>query len=140
MNNLEKHKKDSLWNYINQEATENAPVGFTAKVMTAVHKEQLPVRKRLLFSRKNLVPAVSATVVVILVLLTFLIPGNKNDALFSPAIDALKEIKISVPEIDLSSFLNFQIPVTLVYVMFGLLILSLFDKALNTLFHREKES
>lgn len=139
MNNPEKHKEDSLWNYINKEATENAPAGFTAKVMTAIHKEQVPVRKSLLFSRKNLVPAVSATVVIILILLTLLLPGNKNDVLFSSAIDALKSIKISIPEFDISSILSFEIPATLVYVMLGILILSLFDRALNTLFHRGKE-
>lgn len=138
MNSREKHNDDPLWNYINPEVIVKAPDGFTTKVMNAVHNEPVPVRKRALFSGRNLIPAVSASVVMLLILLTFLLPGNKNDTVLSPAMDALKKIKISLPEFDMSSFLSFEIPVTFVYVLIGILILSLLDRALNVMFHREK--
>jgi hypothetical protein len=131
MNNREKHNEDPLSNYFNPEVIEKAPDGFTEKIMAAVHNEPVPVRKRALFSKINLVPAVSVSVVIILMLLTFLLPGSKNDSLLSPALDALKNIKISLPEFDTSSFLSFEIPATLIYVLIGILILSLLDRALN---------
>jgi hypothetical protein len=138
MNNREKHSEDPLRNYINPEVFEKAPEGFTAKVMNVVQKEPVPVRKQALFSMRNLVPAVSASVVIMLILLTILFPGSKNDSILLPAMDALKKISISLPEFDISSFLNFDIPATLIYVLIGILILSLFDRALNIVFHREK--
>jgi hypothetical protein len=138
MNNIEKHREDPLRNYIIPEIIEKAPEGFTARVMTAVHKEPLPVRERILFSRRNIVPAVSASFVIILILLAFLLPGSNNDTLLSPALDIFKKISLSIPEYDIRSFLNFEIPPTLIYVLIGILILSLLDRALNLVFHREK--
>jgi hypothetical protein len=138
MNNIEKHREDPLRNYITPEIIEKAPEGFTSRVMTAVHKEPVPVRKRTLFSRSNIVPAVSASVVMVLILLAFLLPGTKNDTLLSPALDIFKKISVSIPEYDIRSFLNFEIPPTLIYVFIGILILSLLDRALNIVFHREK--
>jgi hypothetical protein len=138
MNNLMKHEVDPLRNYINKEGTEKAPEGFTAKVMAAVQIEPVLLKKSVLFSRKNLVPAISASVVSILILLTLLMPGSDNDSFLSPAFDVLKKIKISLPEYDISSLMNFSIPATLVYVLIGILILSLLDRALNLVFHREK--
>jgi len=138
MNNGNKHNEDPLLNYITPEVIERAPAGFTAKVMNAVHNEPVPERKRVLFSRKNLVPAVSSSVFMLLILLTFLMPGSNNDTLLSPALDILKKITITIPEFDLNSFLSFEIPATLIYILIGLLILSLLDRALNVVFHREK--
>jgi len=138
MNNREKHIEDPLRNYITPEVIEKAPDGFTSKVMTAIHQEPVPVRKMALFSGRNLVPAVSALVVIVLILLTFLLPGSENNNLLSPAMDFLKNIRISLPEFDITSFLSFEIPATLIYVLIGILILSLLDRALNIVFHREK--
>jgi hypothetical protein len=138
MNNQVKHNDDLLRKYINPEEIEKAPEGFTLKVMTAVQIEPVQSKYSFSFSGKYLVPVISASVILILVLVTLLLPGSNNDSLLSPALDVLKKIKISLPEFDISSFLNFNIPVTLVYVLIGILILSLFDRALNVVFHREK--
>jgi hypothetical protein len=138
MNNREKHVEDPLRNYITPEIIEKAPEGLTARVMTAVHKEPVPVRNRALFSRRNIVPAVSASVFMALILLAFLLPGTRNDTLLTPALDIFKKISVSIPEYDFRSFLNFEIPPTLIYVLIGIFILSLLDRALNVVFHREK--
>jgi hypothetical protein len=138
MNSQVKQEEDPIRNYINPEVIERAPEGFTLKVMAAVQSEPVPSVKSGLFARKNLVPAISGAVVLILILLAILIPGSKNDSLLSPALDVLEKIKISLPEYDFSSLLNFNIPVSLVYVFTGILILSLLDRALNVVFHREK--
>jgi hypothetical protein len=138
MNNRKKNTEDPLRNFIAPEIIEKAPDGFTARVMTAIQKEKVPVRKSTWFSRRNIVPAVSASVVMVLILLTFLLPGTRNDSLLSPALDIFKRFSASIPEYDISSFLSFEIPPTLIYVLIGILILSLLDRALNVVFHREK--
>jgi hypothetical protein len=138
MNNQVKHKEDPLRNYINPEVIEKAPEGFTSKVMAAVQTEPLPATKGVLLSGKNLVPLIFAFVVLILIIFALLIPGSNNDSLLSPALDVFKKINISLPDYDISSLLRFDIPVSLVYVFIGILFLSLFDKALNVVFNRDK--
>lgn len=138
MNSRENHREDPLRDYITPEIIEKAPEGFTAKVMTAVHKELIPVRKKALFLRRNVVPVVSASVVMILILLTFILTGSTNESLLSPVLDIFKKISFSLPEYDIRSLLNFEIPPTLIYILIGIFILSLLDRALNVIFHRGK--
>jgi hypothetical protein len=62
----------------------------------------------------------------------------KGDSLTFPVMDLLKTIKVSLPELDLNSIFKFNLPATLLYVFVAILMLSLFDRALYGVFHREK--
>jgi hypothetical protein len=138
MNNREKLNDDLLRQYISPEKIEKAPEGFTSKVMTRV---QLETRSLILAERswkKNLVPAISAAITILLIASAFLIPGSQSDALQNPVLSLFKNLNFSMPEIKLTSIFRVTFPSVVMYVFIGIIILTLFDRALNRIFHREK--
>jgi hypothetical protein len=139
MNNLQEQTNDRLREYITSGLIERAPEGFTSKVMDGVHSEPLPVKKERILSGRIMVPVISGLLILLFILALLLLPGSKEISAISPAFDFLKSLKISLPEYDFSTLLKFNLPVTITYVVIGILILSLFDRALNLFFHREKE-
>jgi hypothetical protein len=138
MNNQEKQKEVNLRQYIIPEMIEKAPEGFTAKVMTRIQMETEPVKVTGRLQSRNLVPVISSVITILLILSAVLIPGNQTDPLAKPILELLRNIKISIPVIDISSLFSFNLPVLLIYVFIGIFILTLFDRALYGLFHREK--
>lgn len=138
MNIRQEYKEDFLSQFINPERIEKAPEGFTTKVMTRIQVETEPVKVAGRFRNKNLVPAISASITILLVVLAFLTPGRGDDSLALPVGELIKNIKIFLPDIDLTSVFSANLPALLIYVFVGILILSLFDRALNMIFHREK--
>jgi len=138
MNNQEKYKEDLLRQYIDPEMTEDAPIGFTSKVMTQIQLESRPFPAIHKLREKSLVPLISASVTVLLIAFAFLIPGNESDSLTSPFLNLFNSLKLSVPAIDLSSIFRVALPSVLMYVFLGIFILTVFDRALYRIFHREK--
>ena len=138
MNSQEIYKEDLLRQYIDPEMIEEAPKGFTSKVMTQIQLESklLPVTHTL--REKSFVPVISASVTVLLIAAAFLIPDNKSASLTSLFLNLSKNLKISLPEVDLSSVFRLTLPSVMIYVFLGILILTLFDRALYHIFHREK--
>lgn len=137
MNNEEKYTEDLLRHYISPEKIEKAPEGFTSKVMSAIQKGNSTVKAPVRLRNKSLVPAISAAVIVILIASAFLIPG-KDDSMSLPALEFLKNIKVLLPQINLTSFFRINVPLTLIYGIVGILILSLLDRALYGVFHSGK--
>jgi len=138
MNNQDEFKDDLLRQYITSERIEKAPEGFTSKVMARVHVDTLPIMVAEKSRKKNMVPFISSVVTILLIASAVLIPGSQSDSLVNPAFSLIKNIKFSVPEINLSSIFRLTLPSVLMYVFIGILILSLFDRALYGIFHREK--
>ena len=138
MNNQEEFKEDLLRHYITSERIEKAPEGFTSKVMARVQVDTLPLMVAEKSRKKNLVPYISSVVTILLIASAILIPGSQSDSLVNPVLSLIKNIKFSVPEINLSSIFQLTLPSVLMYVFIGILILSLFDRALYGIFHREK--
>lgn len=138
MNKQEKYKEDLLRQYINPERIEKAPEGFTSKVMTRIQIEAAPLKAAGRFRNRNLVPIISAGITILLIVLAFLLPGSEADSLSLPVINVLKNIKISLPQVNFTSIFSFNLPGLLIYVFIGILILTVFDRALYGLFHREK--
>lgn len=138
MNNQKKYTEDLLEHYINPERIEKAPEGFTSKVMSRIQVDGVPVKST--GSLRNISPValISTAVTVVLIVAVLLIPGSKSSSIATPVLEYLKNIKFSLPEIDLTSIFRFNIPVILIYVSAGILILLLFDVVLYGLFHREK--
>lgn len=138
MNNQEAFKDDLLRQYITSERIEKAPEGFTSKVMARVHVDTLPIMVAEKSRKKNMVPFISSVVTILLIASAVLIPGSQSDSFINPVLSFIKNIKFSVPEINLSSIFRLTLPSVLMYVFIGILILSLFDRALYGIFHREK--
>ena len=138
MNNQEKNKQDMLRQYITTESIEKAPKGFTSKVMTHIRIETVPsvVAERLW--GKSPVVIISAAVTILLLAAAFLIPAGQSDSLALPALKLLHNIKLALPELSLSSIFSLTLPSVIMYVFIGILILTLFDRALYKIFHREK--
>jgi len=137
MDKQEKYKEDLLRQYINPERIEKAPEGFTSKVMTRIQLETVPLKVAGRLQNRNLVPIISTGITILLIVLAFLLPGSEADSLSLPVINVLKNIKISLPQVNFTSIFSFNLPGLLIYVFIGILILTLFDRALNMLFHRE---
>jgi hypothetical protein len=138
MNSQEKYKEDLLRQYIDPEMIEEAPEGFASKVMTQIRLESMPSPAAHPLREKSFVPVISASVTVLLIAAAFLIPGNESDSLTSHFLNLFKNLKISLPEVDLSSIFRLSLPSVMLYVFLGILILTIFDRALYHIFHREK--
>lgn len=132
MNKKQNADKDPLKRYIDHRMIENAPEGFTSRVMSLVQLETVPVKTE--NSHENLrIPILSVLVTIVLIGLA-LITGGKNEALQIPVPELIKGIKISFP--DINSIFSINLPSTLIYVFAGLLVLALFDTVLKSVFHR----
>jgi hypothetical protein len=131
----EKNMDELLRHYIIPEKPAEAPDGFTANIMTRIALDQ-PALVESKFKR-NLVPFISVLITLILIVSAFLIPENQSDPLTHPIKDLVKSINISLPEIDLSPIFRISMPSVIIYVVIGIFILSLFDRALFGIFKKE---
>jgi hypothetical protein len=138
MNKQEIHNDDLLGRYINPEQIEKAPEGFTSKVMTHIQYRNVPAEATRRVWKIGRVPVISGAITILLIASVFLIPGNKSDYIALPALELLKNLKITLPVIDMTSLFRLDVPLSLQYGLIGILILSLLDRALYRVFHREK--
>jgi hypothetical protein len=138
MNNQEKYNDDLLRKYISPEKIEKAPEGFTSRVMMDIQIDTIPSTVAGRSQKKNLVPVISAVVIILLIATAFLIPGSESDSLTSQVLNIFRNTKFSLPEIDLSSFFRLNLPSVMIYVCIGVLLLTGFDRALYGIFHRGK--
>jgi multisubunit Na+/H+ antiporter MnhB subunit len=138
MNNQGKYEEDPLKKYINPEKIEMAPKGFTSKVMTRIQLENAYDKVSRRSAKKNLVPVISVAVTLILLAAAFVIPGNQTDSVTPAVLKLINNIKPLLPELSFSSIFRLTLPSVMMYVLIGILVLTIFDRALNGLFHREK--
>ena len=138
MNNQEKHTDDLLSKYITSERIEKAPDGFTSKVMTLVRLEKSHLVSEQRSWKKNLVPVLSIVVTVLLIVSAYLIPSGKTDPISNPVLSLIKNLKLSFPDVNISSVFRFSLPSVMMYAIVGIIILTVFDRALFRVFHREK--
>lgn len=138
MNKLDSDNDFLLRQYLNPDKIEKAPEGFTSKVMAGVNLGTVPAKTTGWLRSKSLVPVISAVITLLLLVVAFLSRGNEPDSLTLQIANAVKDLKITLPEINFSSIFSFDIPVTVVYIFLAIIILTVFDRALFQIFHREK--
>jgi hypothetical protein len=138
MNNQEKHTDDLLSKYITSERIEKAPEGFTSKVMTLVRLEKSHLVSEERSWKKNLVPVLSIVITVLLIVSAYLIPSGKTDPISNPVLSLIKNLKLSFPDVNISSIFRFSLPSVMIYAIIGIIILTVFDRALFRVFHRQK--
>ena len=95
MNKQKTDDEDLLSSYINPEKIEKAPEGFTSKVMSLIETENEPVMAVVRIRKISIVPVISGAVTVLLIASVFLIPRPKSDLIALPALELLKNIKIT---------------------------------------------
>jgi hypothetical protein len=136
MNDKEKYQEDHLRNYIVPGRREEAPGGFTSKVMTRIGLDTIPLVEG---SRKrNLVPYISVLVTILLIATAFLIPHNDTDLFSLTLMSIIKGINFSFPKMNLSSIFQLSMPAVITYAFIGILVLTVFDRALYRFFKKEK--
>jgi hypothetical protein len=138
MNNQEKLTDDLLSKYIISERIEKAPDGFTSKVMTLVRVEKSHLVSEERSWKKNLVPVLSIVITVLLIVSAYLIPSGKTDPISNPVLSLIKNLKLSFPDVNISSIFRFSLPSVMIYAIIGIIILTVFDRALFRVFHRQK--
>lgn len=137
--NIEKdYREDLLDQFLNQKMIEKAPEGFTSKVMTQVQIEAIGMKTPERIKNKNLVPLISYSVTVILILAAILMPEPRNESIFLPLAELFRNLKISLPDIDLSVILSSKLPDSILWVFIGIFTLTIFDSALSIFFNRNK--
>lgn len=136
MNNQKKFNEDPLLKYISREKIEDAPEGFTSKVMELVRKESAPVAARESVWKINRVPVVSVLVILSLFAVAFLMPDNQIDSISLPVLKLIKNLKFSLPEIDLSLLYRLTLPSVTFYTVIAIAFLTIFDKALSGIFKK----
>lgn len=139
MNKQHTFEDDILAKYINPEAIEKAPEGFTSKTMTRIQieSESSKVHRRIFF--KNPVPFVSVLVTLILIAAVLFIPSGSSDSIGQSVLDYINNIGISLPRIDLWLFPELNLPGWFAYAFISILLFAFFDKALLGIFNREKK-
>src|SRR5664279_3069531 len=131
MNNQEKRTDDLLSKYITSERIEKAPDGFTSKVMTLVRVEKSHLVSEERSWKKNLVPVLSIVITVLLIVSAYLIPSGKTDPISNPVLSLIKNLKLSFPDVNISSIFRFSLPSVMMYAIVGIIILTVFDRALS---------
>jgi hypothetical protein len=136
MNNQHYRETDPLSRYFDPKGIEKAPAGFTSKVMENIRHEAVPSGRRGIFQKIKPVPAISAAVTFALIMAALLLTGGQNDHYGQIINDQIRNIRFSLPEVDLSSIFNNNLPEVLIWALGGIIILSVFDRVLSTLIRR----
>jgi hypothetical protein len=136
MNNQVKYHEDPIRKYIKPGNREEAPEGFTSKVMTRIGLDTLPSAET---SRKrSLVPYISVLIIILLIAAAYLIPYNNTDLFTQGILNFIKGIDSSVSRINLTSIFSLTMPAVITYALVGILVLTVFDRALYRFFKKEK--
>lgn len=130
MKNKEKIESDILRQYIDAEKIEKAPKGFTSRIMSQALLEAEPLKQK----KNNHIPAISALVTTVFIMIAVLIPGSSHK-LNVP--DILQNISIPLPGILKNWFSGFHPPEILLYIVAGCFILTILDAALYGFFNRQ---
>jgi hypothetical protein len=138
MNKPKNYSEDPLRSYLDPERIEKAPDGFTLNVMQviAVEKNQLMVTDK--NRKRTLIPYISCVLIMLLSIAALFLPESHSDFFSVNTIGIINNLKMALPDIDLSSILRVNFPSVISFGLVGILLLSFLDRALYRVFHREK--
>jgi hypothetical protein len=140
MNKELKFPDDQLKEYLFAQKIEKAPEGFTSKVMTRIQMEGVPLRQEERSPKRNFIPYISVAITLLLIAATFTFPSGKSDSFSLLILEQIRNIKITLPVIDLKPIFSFSLSNILFYVFSGIFILTFLDRILYIIFHREEKS
>jgi hypothetical protein len=128
-------KVDLLNQYLNPEGIEKAPDGFTDKLMLQISTEPVRVSTAILKRKKSAVPIVSVLLTTSFILIALVVPVNDTVPSAFRWLNNFDRINITLPDFELIGIFNISLPETLFYIMPGILLLLIFDRALSRYFH-----
>jgi hypothetical protein len=135
MKKPDKYEEDILRQYIDPENIVKAPGGFTYKVMTRIRYETGPVGIKKPFLKNIKIPVISGFVTLALIITVFILPNSESTLL--PQLKFLKDFNLPELKISFDSYFNFNPEALTTYLLAGIILLAIFDKALHGLFHRK---
>jgi hypothetical protein len=121
---------DLLRKFLNPERIEKAPEGFTSKTLTRIQIETQSAKMNNGFFVKNRVPIVSAATTAGLIIAAIIIPAGETESVGSTIWKYLQDLEFTLPNLSLPGWVS--------YIMIGIFLLGLFDRALFGLFHKGK--
>jgi hypothetical protein len=130
MNKQEMNDDDLLRKFLNPERIEKAPEGFTSKTLTRIQIETQSAKMNKGFFVKNRVPIVSAATTAGLIIAAIIIPAGETESVGSTIWKYLQDLEFTLPNLSLPGWVS--------YIMIGIFLLGLFDRALFGLFHKGK--
>ena len=130
MNKQEMNDDDLLRKFLNPERIEKAPEGFISKTLTRIQIETQSAKVNKGFFVKNMVPIISATITAGLIIAAIIIPAGKTESVGSTIWKYLQDLEFTLPNLSLPGWVS--------YIMIGIFLLGLFDRALFGLFHKGK--
>ena len=139
MNTQEEYNDNLLKEYLNSSMIEKAPSGFTANIMSRVSLEPKPVKIRQNIFRRYKVPLLSVAVTLILTVSVLLLPASGAEVPGSPLINLFRNISFPALKLNLEHIISFRVPGYLPYLFLCILLLTIFDKGLNVMFHRNNK-
>jgi hypothetical protein len=139
MNSSTHNENDILGKYINPERIEKAPEGMAEKIMTRIQLERAPLIITGRFRLNVVVPVMSAIITLTLVLFAVLFSSPSDNTVISGIIKSIRNLNFTIPEIKMDTFSGFSLPATVIYIVIGFFILTLFDRALNIMFNRRRK-
>jgi hypothetical protein len=137
MNKQEEFKDDILTRYIRPEKIDKAPAGFTGRVMTRIRTEKITVTTGNRFFSEYKVPLISFGITVLLIITVVITYSANKDSLFIAYLKPVSDLIDSVAKISFGKLEAISVPGWFGYSMTGILLLAVFDRVLNTLFHKE---
>lgn len=130
MNKQEMNDDDLLRKFLNPERIEKAPEGFISKTLTRIQIETQSAKMNKGFFIKNRVPIVSAATTAGLIIAAIIIPAGETESVGSTIWKYLQDLEFTLPNLSLPGWVS--------YIMIGIFLLGLFDRALFGLFHKGK--
>jgi hypothetical protein len=139
MNKSEEFNEDILSRYIKPGKIENAPAGFTGRVMTRIRMEKIPsvAGNRFLLNYK--IPLIYSFITLALIISAVITSSTDNDSAIFKILKSLSDLINALPKINYEKLTGISIPGWIIYIMIGIFMLCIFDRALNLLFHRERK-
>ncbi len=138
MNTRQEFKGDPLREYLSPKMVENAPSDFTEKVMARVILEAKPLKAVSSRRRRSYVPAISLAVILILTCIAFSLPSSAHEFTSMRWMRMLHNINLPELKLNLDFLSKLHLPGYVPYLFISIFFLTVFDRALNGLFHREK--
>jgi len=126
-------------NYLSREKIEKAPQGFTERVMMQISMEKAPVIVRKRSMNGMIVGGVAVLTSVALIIIAGVTPSSDSQFLSSVS-KILEGLNNVLPELNARDFPLIPLPGIVFYITIGILFLTLFDLALNRIFHRKSRS
>jgi hypothetical protein len=130
---------DLLRDFINPGNIEKAPADFTSGIMNLVRNEPIPQKNFRAQLKRNSILVYSFAVTGVLMLAALLLPDSNESLLSSYISGVIKNIQITVPDVNFQRILPGNTPSFIIYILLAVLILSLFDIALHQRFSRGRE-